>query len=95
MKIMFSVKEREANVYQSLLPALTRRLVECVGPVFLSFWQVEPGISHDALTLQEEEESEDELSSSFIDPDDVNFLRSLDPKEWKVSNYLLPYTFLL
>jgi len=68
-----------------LLTALTRRLVECVGPVFLSFWQVEPGISDDALALQEEEESEDELTSSFIDPDDVNFLRSLDPKEWKVS----------
>jgi hypothetical protein len=53
--------------------------------VFLSFWQVEPGSSDDALALQEEEESEDELTSSFIDPDDVNFLRSLDPKEWKVS----------
>jgi hypothetical protein len=53
--------------------------------VFLSFWQVEPGISDDALALQEEDESEDELTSSFIDPDDVNFLRSLDPKEWKVS----------
>lgn len=72
------------NIVQSFLAALTRRLVECVGPVFLSFWQVEPGISHDALALQEEEESEDEFTSSFIDPDDVNFLRSLDPKEWKV-----------
>ena len=59
--------------------------------MFLSFWQVEPGISDDALALQEEEESEDELTSSFIDPDDVNFLRSLDPKEWKVSQcYLKP-----
>jgi DnaJ family protein C protein 2 len=67
--------------------ALTRRLVECVGPVFLSFWQVEPGISDDALALQEEEESEDELTSSFIDPDDVNFLRSLDPKEWKEQDH--------
>lgn len=69
------------------ISALTRRLVECVGPVFLSFWQVEPGISHDALALQEEEESEDELTSSFIDPDDVNFLRSLDPKEWKEQDH--------
>lgn len=68
-----------------LFAALTRRLVECVGPVFLSFWQVEPAISDDALALQEEEGSEDELTSTFIDPDDVNFLRSLDPKEWKVS----------
>jgi hypothetical protein len=62
--------------------------------VFLSFWQVEPRISDDALGLQEEEESEDELTPTFIDPDDVNFLRSLDPKEWKVSNcycYLAHY----
>jgi hypothetical protein len=59
--------------------------------VFLSFWQVEPGISDDGLALQEEEESEDEFTSNFIDPDDVNFLRSLDPKEWKVSHcYLKP-----
>jgi hypothetical protein len=79
------------NIVQFLLTALTRRLVECVGPVFLGFWQVEPGISHDALALQEEEESEDELTSSFIDPDDVNFLRSLDPKEWKVSNCFLTH----
>ncbi|XP_021939402.1 dnaJ homolog subfamily C member 2 isoform X2 [Zootermopsis nevadensis] len=69
------------------ISALTRRLVECVGPVFLSFWQVEPGISDDALTLQEEEESEDELTSTFVDPDDVNFLRSLDPKEWKEQDH--------
>ncbi|CAG2065213.1 unnamed protein product, partial [Timema podura] len=51
-------------------------------PAFLSFWQSQPGVTTDVLTLQEDDVLEDEKSSIF-DEDNVSFLRSLDPKEWK------------
>nr|CAD7394762.1 unnamed protein product [Timema cristinae] len=60
----------------------TKRVVECIGPAFLSFWQSQPGVTTDVLTLQEDDVLEDEKSSIF-DEDNVSFLRSLDPKEWK------------
>ncbi|KAJ9590343.1 hypothetical protein L9F63_027818, partial [Diploptera punctata] len=67
--------------------ALTRRLIECVGPIFLNYWQVpgskfETEVSDDPLSLQDDDEDE-ENTPGYIDPDDVHFLRSLDPKEWK------------
>ncbi|PSN53630.1 DnaJ subfamily C member 2 [Blattella germanica] len=65
---------------------LTRRVVECIGPIFLNYWKVpvsdsEPDSTNDALTILEGEEDDD--TPSYIDPDDVHFLRKLDPKDWK------------
>ncbi|XP_063229958.1 dnaJ homolog subfamily C member 2 [Bacillus rossius redtenbacheri] len=71
-----------SNEGAHVLSNLSRRVVECIGPAFLSFWQSQPGITSDILCLEEEDDVEDTASTVF-DEDDVTFLRSLDPKLWK------------
>lgn len=64
------------------LSPLQRRNVQCVGSWFISLWQNE---NEKDCSLSEEQVSDDDNSSNLgcIDEDNVNFLRSLDPKEWK------------
>ncbi|XP_069693165.1 dnaJ homolog subfamily C member 2 [Periplaneta americana] len=74
--------------HTSKISAIEQRPLECVGPVFLELWEVKPKSNRFKLT---DEDSEDvqlgdldsgDISPTRIDPD-ANYLRNLDPKQWK------------
>lgn len=61
-----------------LQTALRRRQVQCVGREFLSYFSA---CHHGLLSATE---SEEKISESQVEIEvDVDYLRSLDPKEWK------------
>lgn len=59
------------------------RTVECVGPGFLSYYKVQQTGQH---SLQEDEKPNEQAETTKFD-DDVDYLRSLDPKEWKEQDH--------
>lgn len=62
--------------------------VEPVGRWFRAWWwhhHRSGGVSEGASLGESATQSDEEEDSSTVDiEDDVNYLRSLDPKEWKV-----------
>lgn len=66
------------------IPSLfTSRSVECVGAAFLRYYSIKCH-GEDAL-LQTSESSE--KTKEVVFEDDVDYLRSLDPKEWKQQDH--------
>ncbi|KAK6625688.1 hypothetical protein RUM43_005987 [Polyplax serrata] len=77
---MVEQREIENNIVQ--ISTLTVRRVQCLGPNFLKYYKQLQG--HAAYDESDEEVSEDtENTGHVVFEDDVTFLRSLDPKEWK------------
>ncbi|GLH14138.1 uncharacterized protein GBIM_18540 [Gryllus bimaculatus] len=66
----------------SSISKLARWNVQCVGPWFIGHWEGQPVEKAEDICLQEDSDSEEELTTKF-DKDDVQYLRGLDPKEWK------------
>jgi hypothetical protein len=73
-----------------LFAALQERLVACVGPWYLrllhaNYAQADGKNGDHCLPDEDTEILEDDLEESEdIFEDDIEYLRSLDPKEWKV-----------
>jgi hypothetical protein len=70
-----------------IVPALQDRLVACVGPWYLRLLHriyAEGDDHHGVLLDVSDTVDEDEEESEVEFEDDIEFLRSLDPKEWKV-----------
>lgn len=76
------VEQVEAENNVVTIPTLTTRRVTCVGPCFLKYYNR----LHGRYALNESNEDTNEEAESLgpvVFDDDVTFLRSLDPKEWK------------
>lgn len=76
------VEQREAQGdLMQLVPTTTRR-VQCVGPSFLKYYQQLKGgfVSEESV---DGDESDTDRKGPVKFEDDVAFLRSLDPKDWK------------
>lgn len=67
----------------SLLRPLVKRRVECVGAAFLRYHNVK---CHGGDTLFETLISHEKTEEVIFD-DDVEYLRSLDPKDWKMQDH--------
>lgn len=75
----------DVKVKPTTISKLFRRNVLCVGPTFLAHWMGQP-VQHDediSLETNADDLLQDDLESSKFDKDDVQYLRGLDPKEWK------------
>jgi len=82
------VEHRDPEKVMQIVPTLARR-VQCVGPAFVKYYKEKlqgfPGIE-----LSEDQSFEDcseETIENVEFEDDVAFLRSLDPKEWKQQDH--------
>lgn len=77
---MVEQREIESNVVE--ISKISTRRVQCVGPCFLRYYKRLQG--HSGLDESNDEINEEVEDTGPIDfEDDVEFLRSLDPKEWK------------
>lgn len=63
-------------------PAVKRN-VECVGPAFLKYYTIK---HHGSEGYTQNEKADDKVENTVFD-DDVEYLRSLDPKEWKEQDH--------
>ncbi|XP_066995492.2 dnaJ homolog subfamily C member 2 [Anabrus simplex] len=81
------VQTCEWHVAQETISGLVRATVQCVGPWFLRSWHGTPATDASDLDLGQSEEAEDEITTVAFDKDDVQFLRSLDPKDWKEQDH--------
>ncbi|EEB12438.1 conserved hypothetical protein [Pediculus humanus corporis] len=77
---MVEQREMENNIVQ--VSNLSTRKVQCIGPHFLKYYKRLQG--HSEFDDTNEEINEDiENTEHVVFDDDVSFLRSLDPKDWK------------
>lgn len=67
----------------------TKVKVEPVGKWFERFQVIKANEyqSHDPVEHQPEDEDEDDTSEDIELEDNSKYLRKLDPKDWKVSNF--------
>ena len=64
--------------------ALTRRKVQTVGPAYFNFYRIAHQ-NEESVWLSNNESTENEIEEDVSDDnDDLEYLKSLDPKECKV-----------
>lgn len=77
---MVEQREIENNIVQ--ISNLTIRRVQCVGPYFLKYYKRLQG-KYVFDEINEKVNEDTEITEHVVFDDDVTFLRSLDPKDWK------------
>lgn len=89
MLVFFIVLQCSNNSFVFLIfSALTQRKVQTVGPAYFSYYRIAHQ-NEESVWLNSNEEIENETEEDVADvKDDLEYLKSLDPKECKVSKSL-------
>jgi len=67
-----------------------RLVIECVGPAFIQYFNQSLKESHncqDRLSVSSEDADNDEETTIVDFEDDIDYLKSLDPKKWKAQDH--------